>query len=159
MSAIDWATIPEIVWELFDEILWLDPANAGKTPQCSDRGTAQMIAWGWNPPLLKKYSETALTTYGLAAFCWRKDRMKEKEQSQQKAKGGRPKKGTVSTEALLVDLYLKRPETKEYGSTQLAVILDRARSTIQDCKAFKIQEGLRRLAKADKEIAKAKRRR
>jgi hypothetical protein len=74
-------------------------------------------------------------------------------------KGGRPKKGTMSIDARLLDVYLKNPERKEMGARELSEILGCARSTVQDCKVFKANEAARRMAKAERRLKDAKRHR
>ena len=52
--------IPECVFEWFCDIMYADPANRGRTAHCTKLATAQMIAWGWNPPLVKLGTKHAL---------------------------------------------------------------------------------------------------
>jgi hypothetical protein len=74
-------------------------------------------------------------------------------------KGGRPKRGQPGINARLIDLWDKKPEAQTWGAAKLADALDCARSSVQDCPAFKEREEIRALARAEKQRDAARRRR
>ncbi len=72
--------IPECVWELFREIMWADLDFKGEPPvKCSDLAAAQVICWGWEPPLIEPGETEFLTLHGLAAYSWWKKRSPEED--------------------------------------------------------------------------------
>lgn len=80
----DFEKIPEYVFELFDQIMYLTPSQARPSGfKCSNYGEALIVAWGWNPPLLEPGSETELTGHGLAAHSWYKHQLTKDESGDQ----------------------------------------------------------------------------
>lgn len=70
MSDTRFQDIPDEVWKLFEEIL-----HHGKPVKLLDgneRVDALLIAWGWEPPLMKHGDRYQLTAHGLAAYSWRR---------------------------------------------------------------------------------------
>jgi hypothetical protein len=94
--SVDFEKIPEIVWQLFDEILCHDPENRGKTAKCDDRGSALILAANWQPPLLEFDQVPTLTHDGLCAFVW------HKEQIRCKKRRGRPPKNEPGNDLKIV---------------------------------------------------------
>lgn len=70
--------VPDCVWDLFREIMWAS-YNRERKPLCKNRTSAYMIAWGWDPPLMKHGSETDLTRHGLAYAAWREEQANEEK--------------------------------------------------------------------------------
>lgn len=76
--------IPECVWQLMDNIMWASAIAEGRDPDAKfNRGNAEMIAWGWNPPLMHKGTDR-LTMHGLAAYAWRDEQQPTPKEEKRK---------------------------------------------------------------------------
>jgi hypothetical protein len=73
--SVDFQNIPGCVFDLFKEIMSLNPENRGRprTLTGTQRAHAYGMAWGWDPPLMERGTDS-LTAYGLAAYSWHEDR-------------------------------------------------------------------------------------
>ncbi len=91
----DFKKIPPVVWKLFDEIMWIsyrrrtgpkfpEPLQGGpvKLLRGPDRAHAEIIAQGWDPPLLDPRHPDHLTAHGLAAYCWHEQQSNGPPQSE-----------------------------------------------------------------------------
>lgn len=76
-----------------------------------------------------------------------------------KSRGGRPKKGRPTVNARMLDLITARPESKGWTAKQFSVAIECAESSVKDTKTWEQLADIRRLARAEKQIAKARRRR
>ncbi len=77
----------------------------------------------------------------------------------QPGKGGRPPKGTPTVNAKMLHVITARPEAKGWTARQFAVAIGCGESTVKESKTWKHLAEIRRLARAEKQIEKAKRRR
>jgi hypothetical protein len=72
------------------------------------------------------------------------------------SKAGRPKRGQPSVNARLLDLWTRTPEAKTWSIKKMADTIGCARSSIKDCEAFQKLAEIRRLARAERQLDKAK---
>jgi hypothetical protein len=83
----------------------------------------------------------------------------ERGTQQTGGKPGRPKKGSKpTTNALLIDLYNRKPECRSYSGRKLHGIIGRSRTAIEDTPIYKAAAQLRDQTKAERVIRMAKRR-
>ena len=93
----DFEKVPDIVWQLFLEIMWASPGPGHPCELLNERErfNARAIAWGWDPPLIEVGTLTELTPHGLAYTAWKDIQPKQK-------RIGRPKKDQKSSDTKII---------------------------------------------------------
>ncbi len=95
----DFDKVPEEVWSLFQEIMWCT-YNRDRVELLSNkqRWAAQMVALGWDPPLLSREDFDRLTPHGLAFVGWQELQALRP----MKKRTGRPKKGEAPGDTKII---------------------------------------------------------
>ena len=76
-----------------------------------------------------------------------------------KSRGGRPKKGEPSAEARMIDMVISRPESKGWTARQFAIATGLSATSVKGTMTWDQLAEIRLTARAERQIAKARRRR
>ena len=109
----DFEKVPDIVWQLFLEIMWASPGPGHPCELLNERErmNARAIAWGWDPPLIEVGTLTELTPHGLAYTAWKDIQPKQK-------RTGRPKKDQKSSDTKIIAALCRWHGYEQGGSVE-----------------------------------------
>jgi len=149
---VDFEKIPDYVFELFDEIMFVEARKAGRNTVCSNPRDAKIMAWGWDPPLLRP-GKTQLTHYGLAAYTWWEERLRTKKltaDTKHTDNADRPNNRKKNVNAQMLDKLQKDEACRGWTAKKWATCLKCSQASVVATSTWKQLKSFRDKLKAEK---------